>query len=761
MAQQIVRAPPSAEHQRTGTHETVQSKHDALGATSIPGASGPGAPLAPDTRAFFEPRLGADLSRVRVHTDAAAGASARAANARAFTTGDDIAFGPGRYDPRSDDGKQLLAHELTHVVQAGIAAGSRWRAAGAPPITAHVAPNVISRQLDDAMTPDTRQLSGTQLEAEIARLHARLEQLPQEGSEERESLEQQLAALEANLTEREAAALASSIVTAQLRESSLPIENRISMAFGAGFAAGALMEFRPSEAQRLVEEIQNNPGHFGGGILVGILEGAGLDLWNNIVGLGELLLWSQPAYWQYRAAQEAIEYFRDPPAYRAHLAERRAQIEALTTGLAQLLVEVAHDPNILVTYGEELGRLAGQRAAQWFNDDFMRKTPYEKGESVGIVVGTIIMEIALLFVGPEEWIARGAAAASEAVRASARLERAIVELLEHVPSLRRLLELRRAAGGARVIEDTAQGARALEHVAAGAGDAERAGQVVSDAAGATRDAERVAASSGSTVPPTGDVIPSGVPPQRPVRTAHADSSGVVFHEPSRPPVDTVRRPRVTVDEPRAIIDEPAGLAEHDVPREHPFDEGLPEHIEGETGVEQGPLDEVTGPERANPSVSSASSLERAAEAGIPGELVGDGTVMTRADFPDVVPDAPPTTGRVAPERLEPITAVDQAGRPVGSRPVSRSELQNVDVLHDYDLLVSAGADPASIRVNQMQIIEDMRVGTNRPDLYAELNGHRILIEYDRAPGTRAIDHARRILSNDPDAIVILKIVDFD
>lgn len=245
--------------------------------------------------------------------------------------------------------------------------------------------------------------------------------------------------------------------------------------------------------------------------------------------------------------------------------------------------------------------------------------------------------------------------------------------------------------------------------------------------------------------------------------------------------EALRAGRITAEQADAIAAELAGelnrLAPH-FPGVGPLLNMAPEALraeaavirrEYERGLElsedieniEGPIGEVSGPRRPRPSVSSMTSLERAADAGIPAELIGDGTVLTRADFPDVLPEAPPRTGRVAPERLEPITGLDNAGRPVEMRPVSRSDIQNADVLHDYDLLVSAGADPAAIRINQMQIIEDMRVGINRPDLYAEINGHRVLIEYDRAPGTRAIDHARRILSNDPDAIVILKIVDFD
>jgi hypothetical protein len=65
----------------------------------------------------MEPRFGADFSRVRVHTDGGAVQMSRDLQAQAFTTGQDIYFGAGRYDPGSEDGKRLLAHELTHVVQ--------------------------------------------------------------------------------------------------------------------------------------------------------------------------------------------------------------------------------------------------------------------------------------------------------------------------------------------------------------------------------------------------------------------------------------------------------------------------------------------------------------------------------------------------------------------------------------------------------------------------------------------------------------------
>jgi len=77
----------------------------------------PGQPLDADTRAFMEPRFGHDFSRVRVHADSRAAESARTVDALAYTVGSDIVFGTGRYAPDEDEGKRLLAHELTHTIQ--------------------------------------------------------------------------------------------------------------------------------------------------------------------------------------------------------------------------------------------------------------------------------------------------------------------------------------------------------------------------------------------------------------------------------------------------------------------------------------------------------------------------------------------------------------------------------------------------------------------------------------------------------------------
>lgn len=105
--------------------EPVQAKRavgDAVAATpglgtNINAMRGKGRPLDPASRAFFEPRFGYDFGQVRVHTNARAAESAKAIKARAFTVGQDVVFGTGRYSPETTSGKRLLAHELAHIVQ--------------------------------------------------------------------------------------------------------------------------------------------------------------------------------------------------------------------------------------------------------------------------------------------------------------------------------------------------------------------------------------------------------------------------------------------------------------------------------------------------------------------------------------------------------------------------------------------------------------------------------------------------------------------
>ncbi len=115
----------SIEEEEEEEEEQVQTKEDFTNSnkatsnldTNINSMRGGGKPLPKSTRAFFETRFGHDFSGVSVHTDEKATETAQAVNARAFTTGKDIVFGKGQYAPDKVEGKRLLGHELTHVVQ--------------------------------------------------------------------------------------------------------------------------------------------------------------------------------------------------------------------------------------------------------------------------------------------------------------------------------------------------------------------------------------------------------------------------------------------------------------------------------------------------------------------------------------------------------------------------------------------------------------------------------------------------------------------
>ncbi len=114
---------------------------------------GGGKPLPASARAFFEPRFGYDLSKVRIYTDSHAQKTAQRTQARAFTVGQNVVFNAGQYAPGTREGRRLLAHELAHVIQQkGVKSqGDPNRAPGGPaslpiPVTRHVGRIRIQRQ---------------------------------------------------------------------------------------------------------------------------------------------------------------------------------------------------------------------------------------------------------------------------------------------------------------------------------------------------------------------------------------------------------------------------------------------------------------------------------------------------------------------------------------------------------------------------------------------------------------------------------------
>ncbi|MBW2664140.1 MAG: DUF4157 domain-containing protein [Deltaproteobacteria bacterium] len=107
-----VRTKPTLQQEETGSFEISVDFENRLHSDR-----GRGVPLPYQLRDEFEPKFGADFNAVRIHTGTESAELNQLVQAKAFTHGSDIHFGAGQYDPSSTTGKELLAHELTHVVQ--------------------------------------------------------------------------------------------------------------------------------------------------------------------------------------------------------------------------------------------------------------------------------------------------------------------------------------------------------------------------------------------------------------------------------------------------------------------------------------------------------------------------------------------------------------------------------------------------------------------------------------------------------------------
>ncbi len=124
VADQVVRSaePKPVARKKDGTGIQRKSNKEGFEAgpeveQQITSLQGGGSPLPDQVRRYMEPRFGADFGQVRLHTDNQSAQLNHHLQAKAFTHGNDIYMGAGNYDPGSDAGKTLLAHELTHTIQ--------------------------------------------------------------------------------------------------------------------------------------------------------------------------------------------------------------------------------------------------------------------------------------------------------------------------------------------------------------------------------------------------------------------------------------------------------------------------------------------------------------------------------------------------------------------------------------------------------------------------------------------------------------------
>lgn len=167
----VAAAPPQVSRKCAACEQEEELRAQRSPTPSAPAAAAPASvhaaldspaqTLDAATRGFFEPRFGRRLDFVRVHTDDGAAASAADLGAAAYTVGPDIIFGRGQFAPQTAAGRQLLAHELVHVVQQD---GGHARLQRAPCRSA--------AQCTAPTAGDPARFSGTSQAAETARAAA-------------------------------------------------------------------------------------------------------------------------------------------------------------------------------------------------------------------------------------------------------------------------------------------------------------------------------------------------------------------------------------------------------------------------------------------------------------------------------------------------------------------------------------------------------------------------------------------------------------
>jgi len=97
--------------------EAAGTKATANASSFISSLNGKGSELPASSRRFFQDRMGADFKDVKIHTGTQAEESAAAINAKAYTVDNNIVFGKNQFNTETYEGRKLLAHELTHVIQ--------------------------------------------------------------------------------------------------------------------------------------------------------------------------------------------------------------------------------------------------------------------------------------------------------------------------------------------------------------------------------------------------------------------------------------------------------------------------------------------------------------------------------------------------------------------------------------------------------------------------------------------------------------------
>jgi hypothetical protein len=351
-------------------------------------------------------------------------------------------------------------------------------------------------------------------------------------------------------------------------------------AFGMAFGAAVREYVPPADYDRLLRELSEHAVEFYLGVQGGTLIGALKQFVDDVTSLAELVaevplpgLTPIPLGGGATSPTTLGDLWDlarlGTQGYVADRQRKAEQRSLLIQGLWHVVQQIVSDPSFMTQAGADLGRVAGEHFGGYFHGDFMQLSSLQRGEVVGEIAGRITLEVALLFLGPEEWIARGASAAAQAARAT-RVGARIFEALRASEVLRPLLRL---GSEAAELERLGEAARVGKNVVEHAGDVGKVGSVVErteEMTQAGRLVSDVVDETGAGTRAAEDVLSHAKPetPPMPQRAAHAGPEGVEWSTPSRAPQEhgTVRAGTSGREPPRAGSGRGRGGAEPPKPR---------------------------------------------------------------------------------------------------------------------------------------------------------------------------------------------------
>jgi hypothetical protein len=456
---------------RVSSAELAAANPSFLAAVVEQGTRTPGVELPPVLRAAFASRFGLDLDGVRMHQSPEAAGAAALLDARAFTFGRDIVLGP------DGDNADTLRHELVHAAQFsrsptpsrphGLASGSHAAHAEAASPTAGVAPTASPGGL-------VQRQQTTELQKKEEPKVKEDQPVTQEGAF--------ISEIERSETGRKVYSWLPPGVKMMVQGENLQ------QGFMATFVPAVLASVTDADKQQLNEQFSSplSSTAFNVGVYAGLHVGVVKDLGSNLVGLWELaklaVEYSIPGL-TYKLIKEAQEYGADPEAYKKKKYAEAVYAGQVAASVWEFFQRVDSDPAALIGTGETFGLAAADYASHWFHDEFLKKSPFMQGETIGEGIGMVATEVALLFLGPEEWIARGIVAAGQSARVAAkgtRLGKYIIELLEKAPEIARIFKARKEFEAAKDALEASRKLKQAEQAAAEARKLEKAVGVAGD-----------------------------------------------------------------------------------------------------------------------------------------------------------------------------------------------------------------------------------------------------------------------------------------